>query len=366
MKVGILGGGQLARMMVLASSHLNCEIEVYSSPGQTCVEGLCPITKKSFQDTDALKQFILSCDVVTYEWENISVPQLRNAGVGAFQRFFPKLETLEIISDRYLQKSFFKTNDLPTAPFRLAETQLEVEKGVEAIGVPGILKTRREGYDGRGQRIIQSVEEGVKAWAELGSVPVTYEKFITFDRELSLVACRNSIGQMKFYPLVENLHVQGILRRTVAPAPFITKRYEDRAQMYASKIGELLNYVGVMALELFQCGDELLINEMASRVHNTGHWTIDGAITSQFENHLRAGLRMPLGDTEIKWPTAMLNLIGVVPSLGDLQQTVPGLFIHLYGKEPRPNRKIGHLNIIGNSSEELKQKLKILEPLVGL
>jgi 5-(carboxyamino)imidazole ribonucleotide synthase len=169
---------------------------------------------------------------------------------------------------------------------------------------------------------------------------------------------------MRFYPLVENLHVNGILRRTLAPAPLLASALQETAEAYARKTGELLDYVGVMALELFQCGEKLLVNEMASRVHNTGHWTLNGAKTSQFENHLRAGLEKPLGDTKVTAPTAMLNFIGDVPELTESDSRVTGVFVHLYGKKPRLNRKVGHLNITAASPEELFEKLKVLEPKI--
>ncbi|NBX76632.1 MAG: 5-(carboxyamino)imidazole ribonucleotide synthase [Proteobacteria bacterium] len=364
MKVGILGGGQLARMLILASPHLECEVRVYAPPGENSVEGLCPITRKKFDDSEGLREFISSCDRVTYEWENISIPELRAALEGVSERLFPSLKVLELVSNRYTQKKIFTTHGIPTAEFSFIQQASELEPSVLKIGVPGILKTCREGYDGKGQKVIRKPEELSSAWSELGGVPLIYEKFIKFERELSLVACRNARGEMRFYPLVENLHVNGILRRTLAPAPGLSTQLQQTAQGYAKKIGELLQYVGVMALELFETGGKLLINEMASRVHNTGHWTLDGAETSQFENHLRAGLEVPLGDTAPKGYTAMLNFIGEVPTLAVEELKREGVFVHLYGKKPRLNRKVGHLNITADSPEALFKKLKVLEPKI--
>jgi len=366
MKLGILGGGQLARMMVLASARLECRPVVYTPPGDNCVDGLCPITQKAFEDEQALRDFILSCDRVTYEWENIPVSKLKRALEGVPERLFPRIETLEIMADRNSQKTFFKNHDLPTAPFCSIGKALELEQAVLSMGFPGILKTQREGYDGKGQKRVRNREDIIGAWEELGSVPLIFERFIDFQRELSLVACRSRAGEMRFYPLVENLHVNGILRRTLAPAPVLSQKLIETAQTYAFRIGELLDYVGVMALELFQCGNKLLINEMASRVHNTGHWTLDGAVTSQFENHLRAGLDLPLGDTQIRKPTAMLNLIGEIPALDFVKEQVPGLSIHLYGKKARPNRKLGHLNLTAESVQDLEKKLNQVQPILGL
>jgi 5-(carboxyamino)imidazole ribonucleotide synthase len=364
MKIGILGGGQLARMLILASPKLECEVKVFAPPGDNTVDGLCPVTKKNFRDTEALREFISSCDRVTYEWENISIPELRSALEGFSNRLFPSLEVLELVADRYTQKNFFKKHGIPTAEFSWINDPSELVRLVLGIGTPGILKTCREGYDGKGQKVIRDREDIKNAWDELGSVPLIYEKFVNFERELSLVACRNRQGEMRFYPLVENLHVNGILRRTLAPAPLLASALQETAEAYSRKTGELLDYVGVMALELFQCGEKLLVNEMASRVHNTGHWTLNGAKTSQFENHLRAGLEKPLGDTKVTAPTAMLNFIGDVPELTESDSRVNGVFVHLYGKKPRLNRKVGHLNITAASPEELFEKLKVLEPKI--
>lgn len=366
MKIGILGGGQLARMLVLAGLQMDCQLKVYASPGDNCVEGLCPVTQKQFEDLSALREFISSCDLVTYEWETLPISQLKNALGSHSDRLFPRLDILEVISNRHSQKSWLKSQGLPVVTFCFIDKESELEQAVQKIGMPGILKTTREGYDGRGQKIIHTPKDLTGAWSELGAVPLVYEKLIKFDRELSLVTCRNPQGDMKHYPLVENLHVQGILRRTLAPAPKLNPKMQEVAQNYAHKIGESLKYVGVMALELFQCGESLLINEVASRVHNTGHWTLDGAMTSQFENHLRAGLGLDLGDTRPKGNTAMLNFIGEVPFLAEVIDKMPGLFVYPYGKKPRPNRKVGHLNLTADSFEALSKKLDQIEPLVKL
>lgn len=366
MKIGILGGGQLARMLVLASAQLGCEARVFAPPGDTCVEGLCPITRKRFDDEKALKQFFSDCDLVTYEWENLSLDTLRSASKEFPERLFPKLEVLEIISDRFVQKTFFRKNDLPTTEFVLIEKSEQLRDAIQEIGMPGILKTCRHGYDGKGQKLIRKAEDFSSAWKELGGVSLIYEKFISFERELSLIACRSSRGEISYYPLVENLHMEGILRKTIAPAEKTAKSLQDKAEYFAKQIAEHFNYVGVMALELFQCGNDLLINEMASRVHNTGHWTMDGAKTSQFENHLRAGLGKALGSTEKRSHTAMLNIIGDLPSLETIEKSIPGLFVHLYGKEPKLNRKLGHINVTAESFEQLDKKIKNFESLIKL
>jgi len=364
MKIGILGGGQLARLLVLASPKLGCEMSVFASPGDNCVEGLCSVTQSETSNTEALRKFCASCDLITYEWENLSVRDVKSALQGLSTRVFPSLEVLEVIADRFFQKSFFKAQGIPTAEFCLIENESQLEQGIRSIGMPGILKTCREGYDGKGQKIIRNLNDVKIVWGELGSVPLIYEKFVPFERELSLIACRNTLGEMKFYPLVENLHVRGILRRTLAPAPRVSRALQDKAESYACRVGEHLQYVGVMALELFDRGESLLINEMASRVHNTGHWTLDGSETSQFENHLRAGMGKTLGETRATAYTAMLNFIGDVPEILDLDKNRNDLFVHLYGKKARPNRKVGHLNVTAGSPEELSKKLKVLEPKI--
>ncbi|NDC25920.1 MAG: ATP-grasp domain-containing protein, partial [Proteobacteria bacterium] len=219
---------------------------------------------------------------------------------------------------------------------------------------------------GKGQKQITCLAEGVTVWNDLGSVPLVYEQWIPFERELSLVACRDRFGKMVFYPLVENIHKKGILELTWAPAENVSPDLQRLAESYAVSVCQKINYVGVLALELFQWGTQLLINEMASRVHNTGHWSIEGAQTSQFENHLRAGLGLSLGDPQPCGYSAMLNLIGTIPAQIEQLKKEIGVFVHLYGKNPQPGRKLGHITVVSENTHSLKDKLNRVRGICGI
>lgn len=361
MKVGILGAGQLAKMLIEAGQSLGLEFLIYSeTPG--VVEHLAPVTQARFDDVRALQNFIESCDVVTYEWENLPIEELDQA-VQSSPKFFPKVDTLKTVADRFVQKNFFRSLGIETANFCLIDEPQKMTSQIKQIGFPGILKTTRYGYDGRGQKRISNEKDCEVAWDELGNVPLIYEKFVPFERELSLIACRAKGGEVRFYPLVESIHRDGILRKTIAPADEMTEFLTLTAQNYAEKVFKSFDYVGILALELFQCGQKLLLNEMASRVHNTGHWTIEGAQTSQFENHLRAGLGWTLGETKPTGFSAMLNLIGEIPEaiMADRHHSY---FLHVYGKNPKPLRKLGHLTLLESSASALIDKLDQVEKLL--
>lgn len=360
MKVGVLGAGQLAKMLIEAGRSLGLEFSVFSeTPG--VVKDLAPVTIARFDDVRALQSFIEKCDVVTYEWENLPLEQLALA-VHSSPKFFPKVQTLRTVADRFVQKSFFRNLGIETADFCLIQGPQEMLAQIKQIGFPGILKTTRYGYDGRGQKRVLNEKECAGAWEELGSVPLIYEKFISFERELSLIACRGRGGEVRFYPLVESFHREGILRKAMAPADNLSEHLTNTAHSYAEKVFKSFDYVGVLALELFQCGTKLLLNEMASRVHNTGHWTIEGAQTSQFENHLRAGLGLALGSTELTGFSAMVNLIGEIPEA--ISGNSEDFFhLHVYGKTPKPLRKLGHITFVESSAQALKEKLDRVERL---
>ncbi|HWH06014.1 MAG TPA: 5-(carboxyamino)imidazole ribonucleotide synthase, partial [Gaiellaceae bacterium] len=286
-------------------------------------------------------------DVVTYEFENVPVEAARRVGA------LPGPAALEQGQDRLVEKQLFRRLGIPTAPF-----------GDEVTEFPALLKTRRLGYDGKGQRLVESRPQPTAATDVAGTVPATWvdnehvlEGLVPFDRELSLLAVRGRDGDTRFWPLVENVHAGGILRSSRAPAGDAPQAL---AEDYATRLLDELGYVGVLALELFQVGDELLANEFAPRVHNTGHWTIEGAATSQFENHLRAVLGLPLGPTHARGANVMVNVIGAVPPL-DALLALPGAHVHLYGKEPRPGRKLGHVTLVGPDAATVER----LEELVA-
>jgi 5-(carboxyamino)imidazole ribonucleotide synthase len=250
-----------------------------------------------------------------------------------------------------------------TARFADVTSLPELEAALSSVGLPGVLKTRRGGYDGKGQAVVRTADEARRAFEELTPAPLILESFVPFDRELSIIAARSTTGETVFYPLVQNHHRDGILRITHAPAPNLPAALQKRAEEMARAVLDDLHYAGVLTIELFQAGEELLANEMAPRVHNSGHWSIDGAATSQFENHVRAILGLPLGDCRAIGSSAMLNLIGAHPPLGTMLG-VAGARVHLYGKEPRRARKIGHVTVCAQDEASLAGPLRALGAMV--
>jgi 5-(carboxyamino)imidazole ribonucleotide synthase len=312
-------------------------------------------------DSDAAIERLSRCDVVTFEFE--SVPARAAEALLGRVPVFPPPRALTVAQDRVHEKTSFQRVGIPTAEFAEVDDEPSLERALDRIGVPAVLKTRRLGYDGKGQQVIRERAGAKQAWESLGRRGLILEAFVEFTRELSIVAVRGSSGETRFYPLVENRHADGILRETLAPAPNTNPSLIALAESYALKLLTELDYVGVLALELFEAGGKLLANEIAPRVHNSGHWTIDGARTSQFENHLRAILGWPLGDTSAIGPSAMLNFIGTVPDEKAVL-AIPDAHLHLYGKEPRPGRKLGHATVRAPDADTLETRLKALRALV--
>ena len=359
MRIGVLGGGQLGRMLALAGIPLGHEF-VFVEPGGDAVRGLGEIITASADDRDALDRLTKEVELVTYEFENVPVSAAR--AVAARLPVYPPPEALAVSQDRVVEKTFFRELSIPTARFVPVESRGDLDKAVATLGLPAVLKTRRFGYDGKGQRVLRVPGDLSNAWTALSGTPLVLEAFVPFTRELSIVAVRGRDGREAFYPLVENHHRDGILRRTLAPAPGLTAALQAQAEEHARRILERLRYVGVLAIELFEVGDELLANEMAPRVHNSGHWTIDGAATSQFENHVRAIAGWPLGPTTVRGAVAMVNLIGAAPNPAAVLK-VPYSRLHLYGKTPKPGRKVGHVTIVGPSHEALAPSVATIERL---
>ena len=362
MTIGILGGGQLARMLALAGYPLGLQFKIFDAAPDAPAGQLAPLLAEDPNDTPALLWFSRGLDVITYEWENVPVSSTRYLE----QRVpvFPPPRALEIAQDRQIEKSFFRDLGVPIAPFVAVETRAELDAAVAKLGLPCILKTRRFGYDGKGQFRLENARDVEKAWNELGGVPLILEGLVTFTRELSILVARAQNGEKEFYPLVENHHADGILRLSIAPAPD-TADLQATAQDYIARIADELDYVGVLALELFQVEGDLIANEIAPRVHNSGHWTIEGSQTSQFENHLRAVAALPLGATTMKAPfAAMINLIGVLPPLCDVLQ-IPGANAHYYGKEVKSNRKVGHITVVAQTMDELRERIAAAQKLAG-
>ena len=339
MIVGILGGGQLARMLALAGYPLGFKFRFLDPSPEACAGHLGGLVTAGFADHAAVQRLADAAHVVTFEFENVPAQTL--AFLPERVPTFPPAEALAVAQDRLREKTLFSELGIPTARFAAADAAEDLGPALDRVGLPAILKTRTLGYDGKGQAVLGETADAQSAWTRLGGVPCTLEELVPFDRELSIVAVRGRTGETAFYPVAENRHRHGILwvSRCRPQDPLQT-----RAEDLVRRLLESFDYVGVLALELFQVGDRLLANEIAPRVHNTGHWTIEGAVTSQFENHLRAILGYPLGSTAPIGHAAMVNLIGDLPDLGLLLR-VPGVHVHVYGKEPRPGRKLGHVTL---------------------
>jgi len=360
MKVGILGGGQLARMLAQAGRPLGMEFMFLCPNPDACAAPFGQHLCAAFDDAAALKRFGDWSDVVTFEFENIPA-----AVVDDLQRrvpIHPPAIALAVAQDRLREKQTFQSLGIPTPRFSPANSLEQLREAVSDIGLPAIAKTRTQGYDGKGQALLRNEEDLAAAWETLGRVPAIVETLVPFRRELSIIAVRGSAGDTVFYPLIENHHRSGILRLSLSRAG---DPLQASAESCVRKLLEHLDYVGILALELFQTDDGLLANEFAPRVHNSGHWTIDGARTSQFENHLRAVGGLPLGDTGLIRPTAMVNLVGELPAAADVR-AIPGTVTHLYDKTERPDRKIGHVNLSASADtfdpvffERLAQLLRL-------
>jgi 5-(carboxyamino)imidazole ribonucleotide synthase len=343
--IGILGGGQLGRMLALAAARLGFDVAILDP------EADCPAARvaktaiaAAYDDPEALKTLAEASDVVTFEFENVPAEAVeRLLALGA--EVAPNARALAIAQDRIDEKTFLNGAGCPTVAFAAADDLGALEAAIASLGAPCLIKTRREGYDGKGQTWVEHAAEAGAAWARVGRKPVIVEAPAAFRRELSVIAARGRSGEIALYPLGENHHEDGILRRTHAPAE-VTDRTRDQAEQIAARILAGLDYVGVLAVELFELGDgQLLVNEIAPRVHNSGHWTLDGCEVDQFEQQIRAVAGWPLGPAEPLARTEMINLIG-----DDMEQwpeliAEPGARVWFYGKrEARPGRKMGHVN----------------------
>src|SRR3954451_2088259 len=307
----------------------------------------------AYDDRVALGRLVDGADVVTYEFENVPVDAMRALDGPPV---LPPPVALEAAQDRIAEKTLFTDVGLPVPTFAAVDDLTSLAAGVEAVGLPAVLKTRRFGYDGKGQAVLRSAELTEDAWRAVGEVPSILEAFVPFDRELSIIAVRARDEELRCYPLIENHHRDGILRVSYAPAPELTDELQAAAEAHARAVADRLGYVGVFAIELFQAGGTLLGNEMAPRVHNSGHWTIEGAETSQFENHIRAVCGLPLGDVGVRGHVAMVNVIGQEPDAAAIL-AIPGAHVHSYGKQARPGRKLGHVTLVTDDPESLRQRV---------
>jgi 5-(carboxyamino)imidazole ribonucleotide synthase len=354
MTIGILGGGQLGYMLALAGYPLGLRFRFLDPSPEAPVGRIAHRVTAEYTDEQALEKFAHGLEVATYEFENVPVQAARFLAERV--PVYPASAALEEAQDRRREKGLFQRLGIPTTEFAAVSNREEFDSALKQVGLPSVLKTCRLGYDGKGQWLLRTGEEVEKARRELPDVPLILEKFVAFTRELSIVGIRSRTGDMDFYPLIENHHRGGILRLSLAPASRVSPALQQTAEEYARKILETLDYAGVICLELFDNDGKLLANEIAPRVHNSGHWSIEGACTSQFENHLRAILGMPLGSTATVGYSAMVNLIGELPEANEVL-SVTNAHLHLYGKTPRPGRKLGHVTLRADTFAKLQQRL---------
>ena len=344
--IGILGGGQLGRMLALAAARLGFKCHVLApSPEAPAFDVVHRVTCADYADTEALDRFAADVDVITYEFEN--VPAQTATFLSARKTVLPDPRILATTQDRAAEKHFVESLGIAVAPYRTVDSPRDLAAAVDALGAPAVLKTRRFGYDGKGQVLIRDGTDHDAVWREIGAQPAILEAFIPFEREVSVVAARAGDGHVACFDLIENEHRDHILETSRVPAK-VPESIAAEAQRIAEAIAAAFDYVGVLAVEMFVVADgkggALLVNEIAPRVHNSGHWTIDGATVSQFEQHVRAVAGWPLGEPLRHGPVEMTNLIGA--EIEDLArwQRMPGASIHLYGKSSvRPGRKMGHV-----------------------
>jgi 5-(carboxyamino)imidazole ribonucleotide synthase len=359
-KVLVMGAGQLARMMALAGAPLNLQVLAYDVNTDSVVH---PVTQQKF--TMTLAEAVLDADVVTSEFEHIPYPVQQVCQASG--KFFPNSTAIKAGGDRRQEKQLLDAAGVANAGYRIVSTETEFQSAIAALGLPLVLKSALAGYDGKGQWRLKQAEDAAAIWADIKSFmagadhalpqAIVAEQFVRFDREVSLVGARNAKGETVVYPLTENHHVNGVLAVSLA-LPGLPELQQQAKQMFDA-VAAKLDYVGVLALEFFQVGDTLLVNEIAPRVHNSGHWTQQGSDTCQFENHLRAVCGLPLGSTALVRPTVMVNILGedyVDPAV----LALPSCHLHWYGKGKRAGRKMGHINISGATFDELAQRFVVL------
>ncbi|MDF2488309.1 MAG: phosphoribosylaminoimidazole carboxylase, ATPase subunit [Pseudomonas sp.] len=359
MKIGVIGGGQLGRMLALAGTPLGMSFAFLDPAPDACAAPLGDHLRAGYGDQEHLRQLADQVDLVTFEFE--SIPAETVAFLSQFVPVYPSADALRIARDRWFEKSMFKDLGIPTPAFADIQSQQGLDAAVASIGLPAVLKTRTLGYDGKGQKVLRTPEDVVDTFAELGSVPCLLEGFVPFTGEVSLISVRARDGETRFYPLVHNTHEGGILRLSVASQ---SHPLQALAEDYAGRVLQQLDYVGVMAFEFFEVDGGLKANEIAPRVHNSGHWTIEGSECSQFENHLRAVAGLPLGSTAKVGESAMLNFIGEVPAV-DKVVAIDECHLHHYGKAFKAGRKVGHATLRCADMASLEQRIAEVERLIA-
>ena len=357
MRIGIIGAGQLGQMLGFAARDLGMQC-VFVDPSPSPPAAACgEVIQAAFDDPTALSTLAETCDVVTYEFENVPVAALSE--ISHRVPVYPPLEALLHAQDRLTEKKLFTRLDIPVPGFQRVDSKADLEVAAATIGMPLVLKTRRLGYDGKGQIIVNTAEDIAIAWQQLGGTELIAEQWVNFDYEVSAIGARNRSGDIISFPLTQNQHVGGILHASRAPVE--DEPLTRRAGQYLRRLLEELDYVGVLALELFVAGDQLMANEFAPRVHNSGHWSIEGAQPSQFTAHLLAISDASLATPELSGYAGMLNLIGVIPEAA--RQLQSGT-LHDYGKQPRPGRKLGHYTVIAATKAERERLFDEVEQTV--
>mgnify|MGYP001590530558 CR=1 FL=1 len=358
MKIGVLGAGQLGRMMAISGYPLNHQFG-FSGNFTDEPSALLGHMFALENNADNIESLVAFADVITYESENTDVEIVKE--INKDIPVYPGEKSLFTTQHRGREKALFDQLNIPCAPYQMVNSLADLKQAVNKIGLPAILKTATEGYDGKGQFLIRNEDQIEEAFNSMNGVESILEGFVNFKRELSLIAVRGIDNDHKYYPLVENSHHEGILRLTLAPAQAIDPEVQKTAEHYMQTLLDEMDHVGVLTIELFETDNGLVVNEMAPRVHNSGHWSIEGANTSQFENHIRAISGMPLGDTT---PThafnAMVNIIGTTGPT-DIVLNMSNAHLHLYDKAERENRKLGHINITANSQEALNHSIQQLK-----
>jgi 5-(carboxyamino)imidazole ribonucleotide synthase len=355
--VGIVGGGQLGRMMALAGYPLGIRCLFLDRSADTPAAQVAPSLVGELNDPLLLHELAVRSQVLSFDWENVSVEALRSATRGTGTRIAPPLRALAVAQDRLSEKRLFDRLGIPTTRHANVESRAALERAVRRIGLPGIVKTRRMGYDGKGQRVLRRAADVDAAWQALGDAPLLYEELVDFDLEVSIIGVRGRNGDIAIYPLNRNHHHAGILHITLAPWQDARLLRQATRHLRAALVH--LNYVGVLTLEFFARQGRLLANEMAPRVHNSGHWTIEGAVTSQFENHLRAVTGQPLGSTATRGHSGMINLLSRMPASRPFLQRA-GCHWHDYGKKARSGRKLGHVTVVTTTAADRNRQIRAI------
>ncbi len=358
-RIGIIGAGQLGQMLGFAGQNLDLEFVFLDPSPDPPAAVVGPVLRLPFDSDEGLRQLASDSDVITYEFENVSVSAIERVSTDTV--VYPPLDALRFSQDRLSEKQLFESLQIPVPPYRTVDSAEDLRNAADDIGLPLVLKTRRLGYDGKGQAVVREQADLSHALTALGECNLIAEQWVPFDREVSAIGVRNVGGDVLVYPLIENQHRDGILNISRAPA-----EANGLTALATRHLGQMLShfdYVGVLTIEFFVVGDQLLANEFAPRVHNSGHWTIEGARTSQFENHLRAILDLPLGDVSPVGHAAMLNLIGSMPSK-TLELGNETTFLHDYGKSPRPGRKLGHITVVASNPADRERTVTRLSEIL--